>query len=298
MKSKHPLTACALLFCMLRFFPLFGDICWCIDEEEEPPKIGNLSLPSSQQPSTLFGFGGNIIDQGETQISLFVDEFVGRRRKTIDLLPNIVYGINDRLSILIATPFTPYIWNNCDKTRGLEDFYAQLEYAFYQKSTCAYVDQATVLAGMLVPTGSAHKSPSTGYGSPSLFVGGTYYRMMVDWFWFGAPGALLTTPRHGTRFGNQYLYQFGFGRNMPSPEGWIYAWMIEADGLYSTKNRVRGHRDHNSGGNVIFITPSLWISSECLSLQFGVSFPAYQNLNGSQKTFDCALNFNISWSIY
>jgi hypothetical protein len=30
------------------------------EKKEEPPKIGNFALPTSQQPAALFGFGGNI----------------------------------------------------------------------------------------------------------------------------------------------------------------------------------------------------------------------------------------------
>ena len=266
--------------------------------KEEPPPIGNFALPTSQQPATLFGFGGNIIDKGETQLVFFADEFVGKRRKTIDLVPNIIYGIDDNLTLLVAFPFAAYLRDTCYRSSGPEDFLVQLEYACYNASIFCYTDQATILAGVTAPTGSTHKRPNTGLGSPSLFLGGTYYHMSVDWFWFGAPGALITTSYHRTQFGNQYLYQLGVGRNIPSPEGWIYAWMLEADGLYSTKNKIRGTRDPNSGGNVIYITPSLWISSKDIAIQFGVSLPVHQHLNGSQRKFDYALNFNFAWSIY
>lgn len=33
---------------------------------------GNFSLPSSQQPSGVFAFGGNVIDKGERQIFLLL----------------------------------------------------------------------------------------------------------------------------------------------------------------------------------------------------------------------------------
>jgi hypothetical protein len=49
-------------------------------KKEEPPKIGMFSLPTSQQPSALFGFGGNIIDKGEVQIYFFADDFKGKKK--------------------------------------------------------------------------------------------------------------------------------------------------------------------------------------------------------------------------
>jgi len=47
--------------------------------KEKPPKIGNFSLPSSQQLAALFGFGGNIIDNNQVQLYFFADEFYGKK---------------------------------------------------------------------------------------------------------------------------------------------------------------------------------------------------------------------------
>jgi hypothetical protein len=109
---------------------------------------------------------------------------------------------------------------------------------------------------------------------------------------------VLTTADHKTKIGEQFLYQFGLGRNMCSPPGWIYAWMVEIDGQYNKKNRFHGETDPHSGGNTIYVTPSLWVSSKDILFQFGVSFPINQNLFGKQGKFDYALNFNFAWSFY
>lgn len=68
-------------------------------KKEKPPKIGNFSLPTSQQPAALFGFGGNIIDKGEVQIYLFEDDFVGKKKTTIDVIPSVLFGITDNWSV-------------------------------------------------------------------------------------------------------------------------------------------------------------------------------------------------------
>lgn len=268
------------------------------DPKQEPPKIGNFSLPSSQQPSALIGFGGNIIDQGEVKLFLFADEFVGRKKLVTDVIPRALYGINDRTSILFSFPFTPIMRDGHHTSSGLEDFSAQLEYAFFNKKTLSYTDQATVVANMTFPTGSVKKNPSTGFGSPSFFLGITYYRTAVNWIAFTSHGALITTSHHGTKIGNQFLYQFGFAKNLPSPKEWIYAWMLEVDGQYSEKNRIHRQIDPNSGGNVVYITPSLWISSKNLVIQVGISFPLIQNLFGKQRKIDYALTLDLAWSFY
>ncbi len=265
---------------------------------KEPPKIGNFALPTSQQPASLFGFGGNIIDANEIQCNLFIDDFIGKQRTAIDFIPNVVFGITQDFSVYFAFPFTPFSKEDRHRSSGLEDFVIQLEYAFYNHSTYAYVDQATLVGNITLPTGSIKKDPPTGFGAPAFFIGATYYRTMVDWFLFTAQGALLPTSGHRTKFGDQFLYQFGVGKNMPSPEGWIYAWMVELDGQYSKKNRIHGTLDTNSGGTVLYATPSLWISSKYLLWQFGVSFPLAQNLFGRQRKFGCGFNFNFAWSFY
>ncbi len=268
------------------------------EPEPEPPAVGNFALPPSQQPAALYGFGGNIIDKDEIQLYLFADEFVGKKRFLSDVIPSVLFGITDDWSIFFNFPFSPLMRDDEHESSGFEDFFLQLEYAFYNKKTYSYVDQATVVANLTVPTGSVKKNPPTGFGSPSVFIGGTFYRTWVDWFVFTAQGAVLTTANHGTKIGDQFLYQFGVGRNIPSPYDWIYAWMIEVDGQYNRKNRIKGDIDSNSGGNFILVTPSLWVSSKEILIQFGVSVPINQNLFGKQNKFDYALNFNFAWSFY
>jgi len=267
-------------------------------EEAKPPKIGNFALPTSQQPAALVGFGGNIIDKGEVQLYFFADDLSGPKKVVSDLIPSVLFGVTDDFTIYFNFPVTPCFRDGNNRSSGLEDFFVQFEYAFYNKSTTTYTDQATIVANITTPTGSIRKSPPTGFGSPTLFLGATYYHVLVDWFVFTAPGAILTTSDHRTKFGDQFLYQFGVGRNVPSPEGWIYAWMVEVDGQYNQRNRICGEIDYNSGGNFIFVTPSIWVSSKEFLLQFGVGFPVTQNLFGHQRKFDYSLNLNIAWSFY
>lgn len=268
------------------------------EKEEEPPRIGNFVLPFSQQPGPLIGFGQNILDKNEKQLFLLADDFTGVNRHFIDVIPSILYGISDDLSIFISVPIAASFKVGSQTSSGLEDILAQLEYAFYNHSTSTYSDQATLVGNITFPTGSIHKQPPTGLGAPSFFLGATYNRTYVKWFLFGSPGMMLTTSKGRTKFGNNYLYQFGFGRNIADPDGWLIAWMAELDGTYATRDRVSGLTDRNSGGNIIYLTPSIWASTKYLIIQFGVGYPVIQNLYGDQSrsTFVAAVNFG--WSIY
>lgn len=266
--------------------------------EPEPPKIGNFALPTSQQPAALFGFGGNIIDKGEVQISFFADQFGGKRRNITDFIPGVTFGITDDCSIFFNFGVTPRFRDGIYESCGLEDFVAQFEYAIYNKKTWTYADEATIVLNVTVPTGSAVKVPPTGFGAPSFFIGATYYHLQVDWFAFTAQGAILTTSNLGIKIGEVFLYQFGLGRNIPSPCGWIFAWMVELDGQYNKRNRFDGLLDPNSGGNVIYLTPSFWASSNHFIFQLGLGAPIYQNLFGRQNRFDYTLNLSLAWSFY
>lgn len=263
----------------------------------QPVVLGNFALPVSQQPGPFVSFGENILAQGQVQLFLFADVFMGRNSYSTDVLPSILYGITDELYFFFSVPFSPGNKDRDQHSAGFEDIFAQLEYAFYTSNGSDTVDQATVVANITFPTGSSTKNPPTGFGSSSFFIGATFNHMGIDWFFFTSPGAILTTSKHGTKFGDQLLYQFGLGRNIPSPAGWIFAWMLEFDGTFAWKDKIKGATNPNSGGNTIYATPSIWISSKNIILQVGVGYPVVQHLFGSQsrKFLSFDVNFGVTF---
>jgi hypothetical protein len=264
---------------------------------EEPPKTGNFALRVSQQPAPFIAFGENVINQHQLQAYLFGDYFRGPSQHTIDALPYLVYGLTDSSSLLVAVPIAASYRQGSNASHGVEDATIQYEYAFYTTSTKTYEDQATIVAGINLPTGSTSFNPPTGTGAPSYFLGTTYNRTYNDWLGFVSPGATITTTRNGTRYGNQYLYQFGLGRNIAGvPSQWLLTWMLEADGQYSRKNQINGLTDQNSGGNVIYLTPSLFYGRNNLILQVGMGVPCVQQLNGSQTLNNFFIAGNIGWT--
>lgn len=279
---------------MLMLFPIV-----CPASVELPPMIGNFTLPPSQQPGALISFGQNIINEHETELALFADNYMGKNKHFADLIPGVIYGITPNLSIFVNAPYAVSYQSDQQKSSGWEDAFAQLEYAFYNGSTKQYIDQATVVANISVPTGSVNKNPATGAGAPSYFLGLTFDRMYVDWLIFGSPGVGIPTAKNGTKFGNSFLYQFGFGRRIAAHrKNWLFAWIIEIDGTYTQKNRVKGSEDQNSGGNVVYVTPSLWTSTNNFIFQLGVGFPATQHLYGNQTRDTWLLAANIAFSFY
>ncbi len=266
-------------------------------KDEVPPNVGNYALPTSQQPGPLVSIGENIINKNQTQVFLFVDKFGEGENYFVDVIPAILYGVTDQFSIFVNTPVAASYKKDQQRSSGLEDFSLQFEYAFYVKSTLQYMEEATVLANTTIPTGSTKKQPPTGFGSPTIFLGATINRMYTDWFGFSSYGVLFTSSNQGTKFGNQFLYQGGFGRNILGiPSKCIVAWMIEVDGIYIEKDRIKGVRDENSGGNTIYVTPSLWFSTPKIVAQLGLGLPASQHLFGHQTRSTYLLLANFGWT--
>lgn len=265
----------------------------------EAASTGDFIVPPSQQPGPLIGFGETVIGQYQTMLGLYNNVFMGDHTQSTTLNPYMIYGLTDSLALYINLPINADIQYNQDKSAGLGDTFIQLEYAFYARQAADFSAQATVLGGTSFPTGSSTKQPPTGFGSPSFFVGSTYSYAKVNWFAFTASGVLLTTSTDNTQFGNQFWYQFGAGRNlMDLGTSWLIAWLIETDGQYSQKNKIAGVNDPDSGGNVIYLTPSLWFSSKQLIIQPGIGFPIVQHLFGHQNKNNYLLALNLTWSFY
>ena len=264
---------------------------------EQPTATGNYAMRVSQQPAPLVAFGQNVINKGQFQAYLYGDYFRGASQHTVDALPYVVYGLTDASSILFSLPVAASYRQGSNASQGLEDAMLQYEYAFYTTSTTRYEDQATIVAAINIPTGSSSANPPTGLGSVSYFLGTTYNRTYNDWLLFASPGAQITTTRNGTRYGNQYLYQVGIGHNISYVTSkWVLTWMVEADGQYNAKNRINGFTDPDSGGNVVYITPSLFYARDKLILQAGFGIPCTQSLNGSQTINNFFVSANIGWT--
>jgi hypothetical protein len=254
-----------IIFLLLSFFSVYG-------VASEPPPTGNYILPGSQQPGPLFSFGQYTINQYQSQ--LFMNPYYTRgfQQSYLSFEPSFIYGVTDNLSLLLSTPFAARYYESPNRSSGLTDSEVHLEYAFYNSSTNVYQDQATVVGGVSIPTGSARKLPNTGIGSSSLFLGLTYNKLYVDWYWFLSPGATYVLPNHDSHIGSYYYYQAGLGRNLLVINDSAY-WLalVELDGAYYDKNKQFGRVDRNSGGNSISIAPSLLFATKRVYTQFGVS---------------------------
>lgn len=230
------------------------------------------------------------------QAILTTQVFEGNREYLLNMTPNILYAFSDDFTILLTMPFVVRHRINHHHTSGPGDFIVELEYDIYTKEHYTYYDQITIVANTSIPTGSAKKNPPTGIGANSFFLGATLSRMGINWFYFTSYGEILKASSHRTRFGNEFLYQYGIGRRIFSNSEWLLAWLLEFDGDYTLQDIVKGKINPNSGGNIIYATPSLFLSSnESLVMHLGMGFPIYQRLNGHQPKQNYLVTLHLAW---
>lgn len=256
------------------------------DEGPPRPKVGNFAVRGTMQPGPLLGFGQNIIDKHDCLGIVFPSWFFGKKKSFVEVLPYILYGILDDLSVLLAFPTAARFSYDGHHSSGSEDIFLQFEYAPYSHHGRTATNQISLVGAIYLPSGNECKNPATGFGSPSFFLGVVAEHLAIEWYAYTSYGALLTTSHDNhTKSGNQFFYQAGFGKNIAyCPERWTFMWMVEANGMYEQKDRVNGIVDQNSGFNMILVGPSLWFSTERIFLQFGAAAVAHQHFFGNQTT--------------
>ena len=272
------------------------------DEKKKEPavkhlKLGNLAFPTSQQPTPLISFGQNLLDEGQFDIQEVATKFKGKREYFIDIQNTLIYAFSDDLAILIDYSNAIRFRQNNNRSSGPEDLIIQMEYAPYTKENYTYIDQLTIVGNITIPTGSIKKDPATGKGANTFFIGSTFSRVAIDWFYFTSYGGIFCATSHRTRAGDQFLYQYGVGRRIFNNSNWLLDWMLEFDGQYSAKDKIEGVTDRNSGGNIIYVTPSFFLASKkSLVVQLGIGFPIVQQLYGHQNRKEYLLQTKISWT--
>lgn len=265
--------------------------------KEEQPHVGNFALPISQQPGPLVSFGQNIPDKGVLQMFAYGNQYKGTRHSYSEVIPSILYGITDRLSIFVEVPIAVKFRYEDALSRGLTDVIVQLEGVVYIHETTTTVNEITAVGNITLPTGSFNTDPEKSFGSPTFFLGFTASHSAQKWYYFTSMGGQITTVHKNTKIGNRFLYQFGLGRNIAYKEDkWILNWLVELNGIYEQYTRIAEVKQRSSGGNTLLLGPSLWFSTEKLIIQGGISAVVAEHLFGNQLKNTYLLSAYAGWT--
>ncbi len=252
------------------------------DEEVKQVKVGNFAVDGTMQPGPLLGFGQNIIDPHNLLLELAAGWLTGPHKRFNEVVPYFVYGFPKDFSLLVAFPVL-HLKEDGYRSSGAGDIAVQFEHAFYAHHTPTFTNQFTFVTSMYFPSGRSDKNPSTGFGSPSFFLGVTAEHLATEWYYYTSYGALLTTQHDHSKAGNQFSYQAGIGKNIAyRPEKWILTLMVEMNGLYEQQEKVDCIKDENSGFNRVLIGPTLWFSTQRFFIEAGGYFVAVEHLFGKQ----------------
>jgi hypothetical protein len=269
----------------------------CTPKTEQHIKKGNIALSTSQMPGPLFSFGQNIVDKHDLQLFMYADVIQGCNLSQRDIMPAVLYGITDDLSVFFTIPVTSKYKVGPTDRADINSMLLQFEYAFINQDKPTACPMATVVASVLFPAGSNIGILPTSGGSttPSFFIGTTWSYVEVDWYPYISIGQVFTTSKNNSKHGNTLYYQAGLGRNMGNPGGCILTGMIEINGYYATQDTNSGIKDPNSGGNFVAIGPTIWFSSDRITAEIGAAIPFVQHLLGKQPTTSYWLALDVGW---
>lgn len=266
--------------------------------EPEQLHIGNFALPPSQQPSTLYGFGQYVFDQGDLLAGCATSTEIGHAHNNFNsIFPYLIYGIRDDTVVLISLPIALQFNEGCHTSSGLLDATIEVEYLWYSYKTEVASWEISIEGALSLPFGSTRKNPATGFGSPAFFAGIITRYISTEWYWFVSVGGTFTTPRSNkNRFGHEFLYQTGFGKNVGyESDKWLCTVMLEMNGIYTQKDTVCGLLDPGTGGNLIALGPTVWFSTQRFIFQAGILPVVYQHWNGNQAKDTLFIDLNFAW---
>lgn len=270
----------------------------CIDIK--PLKIGNLAVRAAFQPGPLFAKGQKMLDKNQVVFYEVPIYTKGKNKYAYQtFIHNILYGISDRLSILVSPSNARYINTENNKlicSKGFLDLPVTVEYDYYVNFKETSISRLSIIGSVFFPTGARYRKPTLGFGSFSFFAGLTARYLSIDWYIFADVIAWPRTEHCNTKYGSSIMYDWGIGRNIKHVKDWVFLALWEFNGLYSFKDLVCKKIQHNTGGNIIFCGPSIWISSNYLKLQAGIQWPMFEHLFGVQNkiTFRAGLYITIA----
>lgn len=265
-------------------------------KKEEPPSRGIFSLPSSQQPGPFFAFGQYVLEKNQGQLLIQPFYLKYPQQQYVELFSSYIYGLTDSTTGILTVPYALSFRNQSEHSAGIGDLFFQMEHAFLNTSNKSFTQQGTIIGGITIPTGGAfYKNPPTGDGTQTLFIGGTYNRTYVQWYWFASSGMQWPTRHHDIHLSTSYLYEAGIGHVLAAQsKRFLLVGLAELDGEYLTNDTFFGFTDPNTGGNVLLFTPSLNLSNKYLLVQLGVSLPLTQQWNGVQEDMTYATSLAVS----
>lgn len=220
----------------------------------------------------------------------------------------IAYGLTDDLTLHVRVPYVArnnisavhhheeedeYEIEQFGDARGWGDITLFSHYRFLNRSDM----QASLLAGLKMPTGK--KSARTGSGElfEAEFQPGSGS-------WDAMAGIALTKPLGAFSLDANILYTLASEGVQDTDLGDVFNYnvsvgyralkqpltldlILEANGTWRQKEKVKGQKSENSGGDIVLISPGVRAGiNDRIMIYFNIGLPLIQDLNGKQNDMD------------
>lgn len=254
-------------------------------------------------PHEIFSLRADIAPKEGKNVDTLIKYTKAGSQRELEYLNRIMYGVTEYLTLEMRMPVflekkvseIDSIGNisNSFKAAGLgkieliSKFRLFYDYGFQKRN------QIVAMGGIFFPTA---RRALTGFEEKPIINNSS-----LD-FELGTAGAFETTKvyhfaslvyrfnasaRH-IKEGDQFFYSYAFGYRPEAPDvdkvDWVF--LLDIDGIWTEKTKVNGSKIANSGGNVIFIGPSVFRSKGNAMIKAALQIPLAEHLNGSQEKND------------
>jgi hypothetical protein len=327
MDHRKPLPALAALSLLGILAPAHADHPTVAFGSEAAGPIG--TIPTAPMPAGTWSAGlrteiVNFDRYSDSQLAGYAaagEEHVHSVDRLMNVSLSVAHGVTDDLTLSARLPYVDRqnireghieageaeVHEHGDSS-GVGDASVLAQYRFFDGHSI----DASLIGGVKAPTGKTDVKDG-GQKLDTEFQPGT-----GSWDWlFGASASaslnssgvglhgnllynLTTEGSQNTEMGDAFFYNVGLVYSLSHDDGHDHhghdhshlKWdlMLELNGEYRGKNDVDGEKDDNTGGDVIFLSPGVRLSSsDTWSLFLSVGTPVYDDYNGRQTDVDYRL---------
>lgn len=247
---------------------------------EKKPEFKNF-LPAI---FPMFSLGNRMMPKGRFAAT---ERFVYQKNEHSSaslLVPTFRYGITDKLTVRGHLPIFVDRTVGTKSSDGTSNLVGVFEYSLlkYRDKEANKEYQANFIAGMDFKTAKTDVKPSLGYGGTSFFVGTTGSSLSKEWYTFYSVAGTFSTTYKKQHPGSQFLYEIGAGYIIKHSILHNICVLLEMDGILSDKDKLNHAANPDSGGNIIYLGPSVEYRYWTFLVAAGIQFPIVQHLNGDQ----------------
>ncbi len=264
----------------------------------------SVALNTSSAHEPIFGIGPHTIYKGgvgiETEIEGGNTSSGSKKVNDYILHSEIIYGFTADLS---GTLSIPIVLERREETggagqssSGLGDASLRIKYRFWRRDRLGMQDSIAFVTGTKLPSGDDDKSPRLGSGSTDFLFGLAAARESLLWYYFGdIRYRLNTVGSGGLKKGDTMFADIAIGIR-PWPVEYLKPDLVvlaEVNWERLLRDESDGLNVKDSGGSLVFVSPSFFFTYRNWAVKGGVQIPTYKNLYDGQPEEDYRFKLTV-----